>query len=158
MTLFQRMALIAIAGALTVFSHGAGAQLTPNAESKQRSQAEALRQQQRTEEQRQRLERTTGVLLPGRTPQEAGQLPEGESPCFKLSQITLKGADLARFGWLLNATAGPSGQDSPLYARSGKCITAAACALVRCYPKYLLVKLFRYSRVVTLLQAVLSKC
>jgi hemolysin activation/secretion protein len=130
MIFFQRMALVAIAGALTVFSHVAGAQLTPNAESEQRSQAEALRQQQRTEEQRQRLERSANVLLPGRTPLEASQLPEGEAPCFKLALIGLKGPDLARFGWLVDAVAGRGGMDSPLHARSGKCIGAQGVALV----------------------------
>ncbi len=80
MIFFQRMALVAIAGALTVISHVAGAQLTPNAESEQRSQAEAFRQQQRTEEQRQRLERSADVLLPARTPLGASQLPEDEAP------------------------------------------------------------------------------
>lgn len=121
MILLQRMALVAVAGSLMVFSHGVGAQLTPNAESEQRSQAEALRQ---------RLERGADVLLPKGAPLEATRLPEDESPCFKLTRIALKGADLARFGWLMDATAGPGGLDSPLHARSGKCIGVQGVALV----------------------------
>ncbi len=126
----KRMAQVAIAGSLAVFTHGVGAQLTPSAESEQRSQAVALRQQQRVEEQRQRLERSADAFLPSSTPLETTRLPADESPCFKLTQIALKGADLARFAWLVDATAGPDGQDSPLYVRSGKCIGVQGVALV----------------------------
>lgn len=123
-----RIAVAVTTGLISTFHASAWAQAS-NAESEQRSQDESRRQQQRGQEQRQRLEASPDVRPPTSAP-AAGELPVGETPCFRIQQIELKGTDSERFAWLLDAVAGPSGKDSPLFSRSGKCLGVQGVALV----------------------------
>ncbi len=94
--------------------------------------ADALRrEQQRTQAQREAQERNASVRST-QTPQDARLLPSGESPCFKIERLVLDNADhplgsgiaqpnpvfTPSFEWLIPATAGTQGTDSPL----GRCL------------------------------------
>jgi hemolysin activation/secretion protein len=48
------------------------------------------------------------------------RLPSGETPCFDINQITLRGDAVDRFDWALGALSGPLSDDSPI----GKCLGA----------------------------------
>ena len=54
------------------------------------------------------------------------RLPAGETPCFDINQITLRGEAVDRFDWALNSLNGPSGNDSPI----GKCLGAEGINLL----------------------------
>lgn len=115
---------------LTLFSSMARAQVPSNAESEQRSQDESRRQQQREQDQRQRLETGTDVRPPAEFSKASPRLPRDETPCFRIDQIELLGTDLQRFDWLPAALAGPQGDDSPLFTRSGVCLGTQGISLV----------------------------
>ncbi len=75
-------------------------------------------EQRRAEERdaRQRDQALQGREHRPETPEAAPvrRLPEGESPCFAVHQIELRGEDVARFRWVLDALTAPDGLDGPL--------------------------------------------
>jgi len=75
-------------------------------------------EQRRAEERdaRQRDQALQGREHRPETPEAAPvrRLPEGESPCFPVHQIELRGEDVARFRWVLDALTAPDGLDGPL--------------------------------------------
>ncbi len=125
----------ALAGAilLPMVSAQVCAQSTPNPDAEQR------REQERVQVQRLQLERTPDIQTNG-APRDASLIPTGETPCFKIERIGLDNADSSdgsllapptsalngTFDWLINATAGPDGGDSPI----GKCLGANGVQLV----------------------------
>lgn len=129
MKLPRHLVLTAMAGLLCAFHGSVGAQASTT-ESELRSQAEARRQQQHEQEQRQRLQTGADVRLPA--PAAAPlRLPEQETPCFPIRQLELRG-DVpdtpfgSRFGWVLDALAGPSQDDGPLR----KCLGAQGVSVL----------------------------
>jgi hemolysin activation/secretion protein len=78
---------------------------------------EIRRQQERLEQERQRLQPPVDVRV---QPYEASQstivdlLPQGETPCFSIGEIQISGADSAQFSWLLEHLSGRDQNDSPL--------------------------------------------
>lgn len=110
--------------ALTALQGAAHAQSVPDPAS------EFRRQQEREQAERQRLERRPDVRLPAPVATAPERLPEGESPCFRIERIELRGdaTELvsARFDWLTHALAGSTHDDSP----SGKCLGAQGIGVV----------------------------
>lgn len=84
------------------------------AASTERDAAEQRRAQERETQLREQQERTPDVRLPTPAAAAAQRLPGSETPCFSIHQLTLRGEESARFGWLLDALSGPDGLDSPL--------------------------------------------
>jgi hemolysin activation/secretion protein len=83
-----------------------------------RDTAQSAAEQRRAEE---RDTRQRELAVPERevaqdTPeaQPAPGLPVDEAPCFVIQQIELRGDTTGRFGWVLDALAGPDGLDGPL--------------------------------------------
>ncbi|MDT7517098.1 ShlB/FhaC/HecB family hemolysin secretion/activation protein [Rhodoferax sp. TBRC 17199] len=119
--------------ALCALSIHAQTQTTPDPSLEQR------REQQRIQAQRQELERTADVTSTA-TRQDASLIPTSESPCFKIERIELDNADYPQgsgiphpnpvftetFDWLIAATAGVAGNDSPI----GKCLGTVGVQLV----------------------------
>lgn len=111
----------------------AQAQTLPDPSNQQR------REQERVQVQRQGLERTADVTSP-QAPQDASLIPAQESPCFRIERIGLNNSDYPlgsglpapnpvfteTFDWLIPATAGVSGNDSPI----GRCLGTAGVQLV----------------------------
>lgn len=79
---------------------------------------EQRRQQERANALRQEQERAVDVRRPAPAAAEPGRLPESETPCFKIDRLQLTGDEENRFGWLLDAAAGPGGDDSLV----GRCV------------------------------------
>ena len=109
---------------LLLASSGAYAQAVTNA---QQDTLEQRRAQEREKQLREQQERTPDVLGPAGPKAQAPRLPAAETPCFPIRQIELQGDDNKRFGWALDALAGPQGDDSPL----GKCIGGAGIGLLQ---------------------------
>ena len=83
-----------------------------------------IRQEQREQALRQRIELSPDVRLEeGRLP-ETQRLPVGESPCFVVNRIVLAGNLAERFQWALAASTGDD--DSPI----GRCLGADGVGLV----------------------------
>lgn len=85
---------------------------------------ELIRQQQRERALQQRQESSPDVRLESGKAQEAGRLPAGETPCFTIDRLLLKGELAERFLWALKSAAGE--QDSPL----GRCLGGEGINLV----------------------------
>lgn len=85
---------------------------------------ELIRQQQRERALQQRQESSPDVRLESGKAQEAGRLPAGETPCFTIDRLLLKGELAERFQWALKSAAGE--QDSPL----GRCLGGEGINLV----------------------------
>jgi hemolysin activation/secretion protein len=100
-----------ISGTLPFTASQAQAQ---TAASTERDAAEQRRAQERETQLREQQERTPDVRLPTPAAAAAQRLPGSETPCFSIHQLTLRGEESARFGWLLDALSGPDGLDSPL--------------------------------------------
>ena len=121
-------ALAACMGALGALATGSGfAQALPEAaQQAAREGTEQRRTQERDARQREQVlpsreARPTPPDEPPPTP-----LPQGESPCFTVRQIELRGDTQARFGWVLDHLAGPSGLDGPLR----RCLGAGAVGVL----------------------------
>ena len=98
--------------------------------SAQQDAAELRRMQEREAQTREQLERAPDVRLPA--PAAAPlRLPEQETPCFHIRQLELRG-DVpdspfgSRFGWVLDALAGPNQDDGPLR----KCLGAQGVSVL----------------------------
>lgn len=117
-----------------------------NAESEQRSIDAARRQQERDEQQRQRLLNAPEVRLQTGTATPP-RLPRHESPCFRIHAIDLAGLDITGAqgsahpqalppgwaAWLLDALGtgpGPS-TDSPFHPISGICLGSQGIAILQ---------------------------
>ncbi|WP_372660641.1 ShlB/FhaC/HecB family hemolysin secretion/activation protein [Hydrogenophaga sp.] len=87
---------------------------------------EQRRIQEREQQQREQRERSVDVRLPSPAGAAAERLPDGETPCFPIRQIELRGQEAGRFGWLIDAVSGPQQTDSPLR----KCLGAQGVGLV----------------------------
>jgi hemolysin activation/secretion protein len=87
---------------------------------------EQRRQEERINAIREREERATGIGKREAPEQVLDQIPNDESPCFKLEQFTIRGDLDGKFPWLLGAAAGPHGDDPVL----GKCLGGKGLALV----------------------------
>jgi hemolysin activation/secretion protein len=79
---------------------------------------EEIRQRERESALREAQEQRVDARLQSSAAPEAGRLPANESPCFRIDRIELTGDESARFQWLIGATAGTAGDDSPL----GQCL------------------------------------
>lgn len=121
-------ALAACMGALGALATNSGfAQALPEAaQQAAREGTEQRRAQERDARQREQVlppreARPTPPDEPSPTP-----LPQDESPCFTVRQIELRGDTQARFGWVLDHLAGPSGLDGPLR----RCLVAGAVGVL----------------------------
>lgn len=56
----------------------------------------------------------------------AARLPQGETPCFVVRELQLRGQDAQRFAWVLDQLGGPDGQDGPLQ----RCLGAEGVGVV----------------------------
>lgn len=90
------------------------------------SAAEQRRAEERDTRQREQAIQERVVLpdTPDTTP--TARLPDGESPCFPIHQIELRGEDTARFSWVLDALTAPDGLDGPLR----RCLGASGVGVV----------------------------
>lgn len=78
-----------------------------------------LRREQAQEALRRALTAPTPLSAPKDLRAEDGEkLISGELPCFRITDVRLKGNDAGQFGWTLYALDGPSGDDSPM----GRCL------------------------------------
>lgn len=103
---------------------------------------ELIRQQQRERALQQRQESSPDVRLESGKAQEAGRLPAGETPCFTIDRLLLKGELAERFQWALKSAAGE--QDSPL----GRCLGGEGINLVmKCIQNALVERGFVTTRV-----------
>lgn len=80
---------------------------------------EQRRQFERERAARERQEPRVDVQPPVAAPAQT-RLPAAETPCFDITQVTLRGDAADRFDWALNALNGPQNDDSPI----GKCLGA----------------------------------
>ena len=87
---------------------------------------EQRRQQEREQIERERLQPSPDVRLPSPPASANLRLPIGESPCFVLQDITLRGDLSERFGWILEALNGPNNDDAPRQ----QCLGAQGIALL----------------------------
>jgi hemolysin activation/secretion protein len=110
-------------GACT-FAPGSQAQALTNA---QQDAAELRRAQEREAQLREKQERTPDVLGPAAGAVQALRLPTAEAPCFEIRQLELRGDETSHFGWVLDALAGPQGNDAPLR----KCIGAQGVGILQ---------------------------
>lgn len=115
-----------------------------NTESEQRSIDAVRRQQERDEQQRQRLLRAPEVRLQTSTA-TTPRLPRNESPCFRIHAIDLAGPDITGAqgsarpqvlppgwaSWLLDALDTGPGTDSPLHPISGICLGSQGIAILQ---------------------------
>lgn len=76
--------------------------------------AEQRRAVERETQLREQLERAPDVRIPAASSDDMQRLPSGETPCFLIQRLELKGRETDRFGWLLDAVAGQGFDDSPL--------------------------------------------
>lgn len=76
--------------------------------------AEQRRAQERDERQRDQALQQRPSRADTSAAATAPQLPHGESPCFVIQQIEVRGEETARLGWVLDALTGPDGLDGPL--------------------------------------------
>ncbi len=74
---------------------------------------------------REQQERKPDVRLAA-PPPESKRLPQDEPTCFRIQEIALRGEEAGRFGWVLDALAGPDADDSPLR----KCLGTTGIDLV----------------------------
>ena len=81
--------------------------------------SEQRRQLERERAAREKQEPRVDVQPPVADPAQT-RLPVAETPCFDITQITLRGDAADRFDWALNALSGPQNDDSPI----GKCLGA----------------------------------
>lgn len=88
---------------------------------------ELHRTQGREAQLRAQQERVPDVLSPTTESVQALRLPTAEAPCFKIQQLELRGDEGGRFGWVLDALAGPKGNDAPLR----KCLGAQGVAILQ---------------------------
>jgi len=85
---------------------------------------ELLRQQERERFQREQREATPDVRLPRAGDSGFTLIPDGESPCFAIHEIRLKGEGARRFAWALRA-AEPSADPA-----TGRCLGTAGVNVV----------------------------
>jgi hemolysin activation/secretion protein len=107
-----------------LIADGAHAQAVTNA---QQDTLEQRRAQERVNQLREQQERTPDVLGPAGPKDQAPRLSPNETPCFQIRQLELRGDDNNRFGWVLDALAGPQGDDGPMR----KCIGGAGIGLLQ---------------------------
>lgn len=111
--------------------------------SAQQDAAELRRAQERETQLREQQSRTPDVRSAAPVA-SLQRLPANEAPCFSIRQLALKGDAVSRFGWILDAMAGPLGDDSPLQ----KCVgTQGINVLLQRAQDALLAKGFVTSRV-----------
>lgn len=79
---------------------------------------EQRRQEERIEAIRKRQEQIPDVRLPEPELQEAGRIPEGESPCFVIDRIRFVGEGIEHFNELQEEVNDRSAKDSPI----GRCV------------------------------------
>ncbi|AQR69207.1 hypothetical protein BZG29_13295 [Janthinobacterium sp. LM6] len=97
----------------------------PGASQRDDASQELIRQQERERLLRQQQERTPDVrLLEAPAAASANRLPAGESPCFTIDQLVLRGEDAAQFQWAL-AAAGRDDLGAPDSAL-GRCLGTQA--------------------------------
>lgn len=99
-----------------LLASAAYAQVTPptvDPSPEQRRQLE--RERAAREKQEPRVDVQPSVAAPAQT-----RLPVAETPCFDITQVTLRGDAADKFDWALNALSGPQNDDSPI----GKCLGA----------------------------------
>lgn len=136
-----------LAGLFAHTGHGAAYAQASAAESELRSIDATRRQQERDDEQRQRLLSAPEVRLQEKAP-DPQKLPADESPCFRVHVIDLIGPDAANAdgttgpaalpeGWALSLSdaigAGTTTDtpDSPLHPQSGICLGSRGVAIVQ---------------------------
>ena len=100
---------------LLVTSVGAFAQANPSAPN---PFVEQLRQQERERALREQQEKSVDSRLQEAPKADASRLPETESPCFRIDRLVLAGERSEDFQWVLDAVAGPEGNDNPI----GRCL------------------------------------
>lgn len=90
------------------------------------SAAEQRRAEARDTRQREQAVPAPNVRTDGPEATPAPRLPVGESPCFPIQQIELRGAAAQQFAWVLDALASPDGLDGPL----SRCLGAAGIGVL----------------------------
>lgn len=91
-----------------------------------RDATEQRRAQEREARERERLTRQPDVRLPPPAAASGATLPANEAPCFVIHQLSLRGDEAERFGWLLDHLNGPDGRDGLLR----RCLGAAGVGVV----------------------------
>ncbi len=81
---------------------------------------EIRRQEERDRATRERAEPRVDIRSDAPSPISPVRLPEGESPCFNITKVELRGEGSQRFGWVLSRLDGQAHDDSAL----GKCLGA----------------------------------
>lgn len=87
---------------------------------------EQRRQLERDNALRERQERGVDIKPENTLSPPSNRLPTGETPCFSIRQLQLRGDDAARFDWVLANVDGGGLNDSPI----GKCLGAQGIDLV----------------------------
>ncbi|WP_234275157.1 ShlB/FhaC/HecB family hemolysin secretion/activation protein [Billgrantia zhangzhouensis] len=87
---------------------------------------EALRRQQEREQAIQERELPQADIRLSVPVEELDRLPEQEAPCFVIDELALQGEEAQRFVWVLDATTGERGEDSPI----GRCLGTEGINLV----------------------------
>jgi hypothetical protein len=121
----NRVCEVCVGVAMAVLAGHVLAQPAPQTSAEQ----EQRRAQERETQIREQQERGRDVRLPAPASIATERLPEGESPCFRITHIQLQSPvakDLARFTWLTQALAGNAEDDGPV----GKCLGARAMDVV----------------------------
>jgi len=87
---------------------------------------EQRRQEERINAIREREEKAAGIAKREAPEQVLDQIPNDESPCFKIEQFAIRGDADGKFPWLIGAASGPHGNDPVV----GKCLGGKGLALV----------------------------
>jgi len=117
------LALVVAIGSLT-FSSSSSAQALTNA---QQDAIELRRAQEREAQLRAQQERAPDVLGPAAGAVKVLRLPTTEAPCFEIRELEVRGDETGHFGRVLDALAGPQGNDGPLR----KCIGAQGVGILQ---------------------------
>lgn len=88
--------------------------------------AAAQRRAQEREAQLREQQALMPDVLPGPAAGTAKTLPKGESPCFTIYHLEVRGDSAVRFGWVLDHLSGAQENDSPM----GKCLGALGVGML----------------------------
>lgn len=112
--------VIVSAGLLAGAAHG---QISspPNIDPSQQQRRQLERERVAREKQEPRVDVQATVAAPAQV-----RLPTAETPCFDITQITLRGDVSDGFGWTLKALTGPQNDDNPI----GKCLGAQGISVL----------------------------
>ena len=139
----QVIAAVAMTLSFGLLSGQAAAQAVPSTSAIDPAN-EIRRQEERDRATRERAEPPVDIRSDAPSPIAPVRLPEGESPCFNITKVELRGEDSQRFDWVLSRLDGQAHDDSAL----GKCLGAQGInVLLKRAQDALIVKGFVTSRI-----------